>query len=93
MFEQIKAENLLDIGKTIAKPLFENAAYPWEALDGLKEFIMELGPALSKEEYEQKGKTSGLRKARGLRRAQALRVRLSSARKRKSAIARLSAGS
>ena len=56
MFEQIKAENLLDIGKTIAKPLFENAAYPWEALDGLKEFIMELGPALSKEEYEQKGK-------------------------------------
>lgn len=56
MFEQIKAENLLDIEKTIAKPLFENAAYPWEALDGLKAFIMELGPALPKEEYDQIGK-------------------------------------
>lgn len=56
MFEQIKAENLLDISKTIAKPLFENAVYPWEALDGLKDFIMELGPTLSKEEYNQIGK-------------------------------------
>lgn len=56
MFEQIKAENLLDISKTIAKPLFENAVYPWEALDGLKDFIMELGPTLPKEEYNQIGK-------------------------------------
>lgn len=56
MFEQIKAENLLDIEKTIARPLFENAVYPWEALDGLKAFIMELGPALPKEEYDQIGK-------------------------------------
>lgn len=56
MFEQIKAENLLDISKTIAKPLFENAVYPWEALDGLKDFIMELGPTLSKNEYNQTGK-------------------------------------
>lgn len=56
MFEQIKAENLLDISKTIAKPLFENAVYPWEALDGLKDFIMELGPTLSKDEYNQTGK-------------------------------------
>lgn len=56
MFEQIKAENLLDISKTIAKPLFENAVYPWEALDGLKDFIMELGPTLSKDEYNQIGK-------------------------------------
>lgn len=63
MFEQIKAENLLDIEKTIAKPLFENAAYPWEALDGLKAFIMELGPTLSKEEYDQIGKNIWIAKS------------------------------
>lgn len=56
MFEQLKAENLLDYDKTIAKPLFEKAVYPWEALDGLKDFILELGPTLPKDEYEQKGK-------------------------------------
>lgn len=56
MFEQLKAENLLDYDKTIAKPLFEKAVYPWEALEGLKDFILELGPTLPKDEYEQKGK-------------------------------------
>lgn len=56
MFEQLHAVNLLDYDKTIAKPLFEKAMYPWEALDGLKDFILELGPALPKDEYEQRGK-------------------------------------
>ena len=55
MFEQIKVENLFDINKTIAKPLFENTVYPWEALEGLKAFILELGPRLSEDGYEQKG--------------------------------------
>lgn len=56
MFEQLKAENLLDYDRTIAKPLFEKAEYPWEVLDGLKDFILELGPTLPKDEYEQRGK-------------------------------------
>lgn len=56
MFEQLKAENLLDYDRTLAKPLFEKAEYPWEVLDGLKDFILELGPTLPKDEYEQRGK-------------------------------------
>ena len=29
--------------------------YPWQALDELKDFILELGPKLSREEYEYRG--------------------------------------
>lgn len=55
MFEQILAHNLLDFNQTIAKPLFENAAYPWEVLDKLADFIMEIGPTLPKDKFNKIG--------------------------------------
>ena len=45
-------KGLLDLDKTIAAKLFEGKTYPWEALDGIKSFILELGETLSADEYD-----------------------------------------
>ena len=45
-------KELLDFDKTIAAKLFEGKTYPWEALDGIKSFILELGETLSADEYD-----------------------------------------
>ena len=45
-------KELLDLDKTIAAKLFEGKTYPWEALDGIKSFIPELGATLSADEYD-----------------------------------------
>ncbi len=42
---------LFDLTKTKAAPLLSGTQYPWEALDKLKSFILELGATLSEEEY------------------------------------------
>ncbi len=55
MFEQILAHNLLDFNQTVAKPLFEKVTYPWEALDKLAEFIMEIGPTLPEDKFDKIG--------------------------------------
>lgn len=52
MSSSIEIKNLLDLDKTIAAGLFEGKTYPWEALDGIKSFILELGETLSPDEYE-----------------------------------------
>jgi len=46
-------ENFFDLNQTIAKKLFENIYYPWEVLPKIKNFILETGPTLSKDEYEE----------------------------------------
>lgn len=53
MFEQIQIPQLLDCDQTIAKPLFEQVQYPWEVLCRLKDFILQLGPTLPEDKYEQ----------------------------------------
>lgn len=45
-------KELLDLDMTIAAKLFEGKTYPWEALDGIKSFILELGETLSADEYD-----------------------------------------
>ena len=47
--------DLLDLSKTIAAPLFEGKTYPWEVLADIKDFIVELGNTLPEEEYEKRG--------------------------------------
>jgi len=47
-----KTDELLDLTKTIAADLFADKEYPWEALDGIKEFILALGPSLPADEYD-----------------------------------------
>lgn len=48
----IENKELFDLSKTIAAPLFEGKKYPWEVLSGIKDFILELGPTLPKDEYD-----------------------------------------
>ena len=48
----ITVEELLDLSHTIAAPLFAGKTYPWEVLDGIKAFILELGETLSPEEFD-----------------------------------------
>ena len=45
-------KDLFDLEKTIAAPLFAGKTYPWEVLDGIKEFILQLGETLSPEEFD-----------------------------------------
>ena len=49
----IKISELFDLDKTIAKKLFEDKEYPWEVLDDIKEFVIELGKTLPKEMYDE----------------------------------------
>ena len=43
---------MFDLEHTIAAKLFEGKTYPWEVLDHIKEFILELGPTLPADEFD-----------------------------------------
>lgn len=49
--ENIQINALYNLDKTIAKGIFKDLEYPWQALPKIKEFILELGNTLSLEEY------------------------------------------
>ena len=51
----IKTKDLYDLSHTAAAPLLEKCEYPWEALSGIKTFILELGSTLDPELYEKRG--------------------------------------
>lgn len=53
--EDAKIINLYNLEETIAKDIFEGCKYPWEVLPKIKDFILELGKKLDKEEYEEIG--------------------------------------
>ena len=42
-----------DFSKSIAEDLFEKTTYPWEVLPLIHDFILETGPGLSQEEYDE----------------------------------------
>ncbi len=39
---------------TIAAPLLEESVYPWEILSRIRDFILAVGPTLSKDRYEER---------------------------------------
>ena len=49
----LKTLDLFDLSHTKARSLLESAVWPWEALAGIKELILALGPALPQDEYEE----------------------------------------
>ena len=53
--EAWKISSLYTLSETIAAPLLEQYEYPWEALAGIKNFIIELGNSLPKDRFEQRG--------------------------------------
>lgn len=48
-----KITNLYDLNETIAKDIFNNCTYPWEALPNIKDFIIKLGNTLDQNEYKK----------------------------------------
>lgn len=46
-------QEMYDLDHTIAKEYLQQFTYPWEALAGIKELILKLGPALDKDEYTE----------------------------------------
>ena len=49
----MQTENYLDLSKTISSEIFSGLSYPWEALPKIKDFILNLGPKLPKDEFEE----------------------------------------
>lgn len=48
----IRTKEMYSLDHTAAKPLLEKTEYPWEALDGIGEWILALGASLSADEYD-----------------------------------------
>lgn len=46
-------KELYDLDHTLAKEYLSQFTYPWEALKGIKDFILALGPTLPKDEYDE----------------------------------------
>ena len=46
-------QDLYDLDHTLAKDYLQQFTYPWEALKGIKDFILALGPTLDPEEYQE----------------------------------------
>lgn len=61
--EQLQIQNLYDLTQTIAAPLFEGAAYPWELLPKISAFIIELGSRLPEDKYEKRGENVWIAKS------------------------------
>lgn len=47
-----KIGDMYDLEHTIAKPLLQTKDYPWEVLPLINSFILELGPKLSSDEFD-----------------------------------------
>ena len=50
---ELKISALLDLSHTLAGDYLAQFEYPWQALDGIKDFILALGPTLFADEYDQ----------------------------------------
>lgn len=51
--ENCKINNLYNLEETIAKPLLEKYTYPWEVLEHISNFIVELGNTLPESEFKK----------------------------------------
>ena len=48
-----KTKDLLDLDHSLAKDYLARFEYPWEALSGIKDTILEIGKTLDKDEYDE----------------------------------------
>ncbi|MBP5701747.1 MAG: UDP-N-acetylglucosamine pyrophosphorylase, partial [Lachnospiraceae bacterium] len=51
----IKITDLYDLNETIASDYLKGFEYPWEALAGIKAYILELGKTLPEDRFEKRG--------------------------------------
>ena len=50
---ELQTTQLLDLSHTLAGEYVSRFPYPWEALAGIQELILELGPTLPASEYDR----------------------------------------
>jgi len=50
----LNTSGLFDLSHTLAGEYLARFEYPWQALDGIKDFSLDLGPRLDPAEYEQR---------------------------------------
>ncbi len=55
MSDKIKITDLYDLNETIAADYLKGFEYPWEALAGIKEFILKLGETLPSDKFDKIG--------------------------------------
>lgn len=60
--ENCKIVNLYNLDETIAKDLLLKFTYPWEVLPHIKDYILEIGNTLPKEEYDKVGENVWIHK-------------------------------
>lgn len=53
--EQMKITELYDLTHTLAAEYLEGFVYPWDALQGISDFLIRLGESLNEEEYDKRG--------------------------------------
>lgn len=63
MFEMFKIDKYFDVNKTMAQFLFDGIEYPWEVLPRIESFILQLGPMLSKDVFDQVGENVWIAKS------------------------------
>ena len=51
---QMETKQLFDLTRTLAGEYLAQFQFPWQALEGIKDLILALGPTLPEEEYEQR---------------------------------------
>lgn len=61
--KECEIKNLYNLDETIAKDIFEGCLYPWEVLPKIKDFIINLGENLNKEEYDKVGENVWIAKS------------------------------
>ena len=77
--EEMKITELYDLTHTLASDYLKQFTYPWEALAGLSDFIIELGNSLDPAEYEKRGENIWVHKTAKVSRALICTDRSSSA--------------
>lgn len=58
--EEARTVCLYDLDHTLARPLLEQCEYPWEALPGIRDLILELGTVCRKANMKNAVRLSGL---------------------------------
>lgn len=61
--KECEIKNLYNLDETIAKGIFEGCLYPWEVLPKIKDFIINFGENLNKEEYDKVGENVWIAKS------------------------------
>lgn len=61
--KECEIKKLYNLDETIAKDIFEGCLFPWEVLPKIKDFIINLGENLNKEEYDKVGENVWIAKS------------------------------